>query len=93
MRIIVIGGSLNESWSETEREVRNFIANDLSVADMEHVYGNKRIIFVKFSRFKYKDSILVQINKARQVLDGKFTGRVKEDFEDCVKLHRTPSNG
>jgi chromosome segregation ATPase len=96
IRIIGIEGSLNESWSETERKVRDFITSDLNMPGLEHVeierahrmqsrYENKITVIVKFSRFKDKETIL---NQARQVLHNESTRRVHEDFTDRVKLHR-----
>ena len=35
MRIVGIEGSLNESWSETEKKVRNFISKDFNMPEME----------------------------------------------------------
>lgn len=96
LRINGIDGTLNESWSETERKVREFVTDDLNMPEMGDVdierahrmqsqNPNKCTIIVKFSRFKDKDSIL---NRAKQVLNRESTKRVHEDFTDRVKTHR-----
>ena len=95
LRILGIDGSLNVSWSETERKVRDFIKTDLNMPEMENVEierthrmksrdPNKCTIIVKFTKFKDKDSLL---NRANRVFSVDSNHRVHEDFTDRVRQH------
>ena len=94
LRILGIDGSLNVSWSETERKVRDFIKTDLNMPEMENVEierthrksrnPNKCTIIVKFTKFKDKDSLL---NRATRVFSVDSNHRVHKDFTDRVRQH------
>jgi len=96
LRINGIAGSINENWSDSEANVREFIKNDLNLPAMETVQierahrikskdPKKCTIFVKFNSYKDREYIL---DRSKCVLGKDSDVYVKPDYTERVARYR-----
>lgn len=96
LRFLGIKGRISESWEESERKIRDFISNTLSLTELANVeierahrVGSRRSdscpIIAKFSKYKDRECVL---RAARQNLNSQSQYSMREDYTERVQLHR-----